>query len=533
MAAKKATRSRSAKARGARTGGKAPRRTKARAAAEADGGAKQPADQSLLTMDQAIGLLKTSRPTFYRWLRSGRVKGMKIGRQWRFRREDIDRFLRGERPSVEVPASVSLQPLIETLERKLKDQGGDPDAARSGPIGDQPIGRAVALMIALGLAADASDMHLAPHEVRGDRGGTATLRFRIAGVMHTMAQFDLRLLPALIARWKPLAGLEPTESRRPLDGRCMAKIDGRDVDMRVCFVPAHGGEAVTVRLLQRDAVMPSLDRMPFAPRDAEKLQDAIHARNGLILCCGPTGCGKTTTLYACLQDINHAEKKIMTVEDPVEYSFAGMVQMPLNPDAGMTFPGAIRSMLRSGADVIFVGEIREPEVMQLCLQASLTGHLVFSTLHTNDAPLTIQRMLDIGAPPFLIADATRLIAAQRLVRTLCPECSEPTELDVAQLEFARQHARQGGLDWEAQPMGFRAARGCARCAETGYRGRTVVAEMLEVTGEIRAAICRGASTGELRTIAVGQGMTTMVAGRLRRAAEGETSIDEVMRVAPK
>ncbi|MBN1347536.1 MAG: Flp pilus assembly complex ATPase component TadA [Phycisphaerae bacterium] len=480
----------------------------------------------LLTMDHAIALLKTTRPTFYRWLRSGKLKGTKVGRQWRFRREDIDRFVTGQGPRIELTADID--PFIRQVRLRLEElnQPVEPDPSLS------QTERAARLMICLGRAMRASDLHLAPHLPEKSEEAVVALRYRVDGVLHHVADLDRRLLAPLIEQLKTMAGCDRTAKEKPQDGRIMLRTEpgGDLIDLRANFLPSALGESLTARLLDRSLVAPSLDRINFSQPVKDKLRRWVEAPWGLIIVTGPTGCGKTTTLYACLCHVAKPEIKVMTVEDPVEFLFPWMIQTQVDEAAGMTFPVAMNAMLRSDPDVIMVGALRDPKVLWLAQAATLTGHLVMSTLHTTEAAGALVRMLDMGSEPFLITDTTKLIVAQRLVRTLCPHCSVATLPDPNLMRRAEQYARTGGLDWSSLDKGFREPRGCAKCGQLGFAGRDVIAEALEVTPEIAAALNRGASVDELRTIAVGQGMATIAADGIRKAANGVTTLEEINRV---
>jgi len=490
-----------------------------------------PGPGELVDMKEAIALLKTTRPTFYRWLRSGKVKGMKVGRQWRFYREDLERFLKGERPRIDLPADIT--PLIENLHRQVEELG----AKDLSPEDATDVERAASLMIVLGVAMRASDIHISAHRLAAAEGTIATVRCRVDGVLQRVASFDVRLLPAIIEQWKRMAACDVHEKLLPQDGRIVVKprepIAGRgdeEIDLRVNFLPATLGESVTARILDRTAVALKLDRIDYASGDREKLLRAVHSPWGLVLLTGPTGSGKTTVLYACLNELDAEKLKIVTVEDPVEFLLEGAVQVPLRLREGLTFERAVRAMLRSDPDVLLVGEVRNLETLNAVVQSALTGHRVLTTLHADEAARGLVRMVDMGVDPFVVAEATKLVMSQRLVRKLCRHCSVKATPASARWKRARQLAQEGGIDWHSLKPEWRKAVGCKKCARTGYRGRTVIAEMLEVTPEIGRALRENASVDELRKIAVAQGMTTMAADGIRRAAKGETTLQEVIRV---
>jgi type II secretory ATPase GspE/PulE/Tfp pilus assembly ATPase PilB-like protein len=273
-----------------------------------------------------------------------------------------------------------------------------------------------------------------------------------------------------------------------------------------------------------------LGQIDYSPRDKQKLRDWLHAPWGIIIVSGPTGSGKTTALYACIRELAKPEQKVMSIENPIEFFLPWVVQMEIRPAAGVTFPVALRSVLRSDPDVVMVGEIRDLETLTISQQCALTGHLVLTTMHADEAARTLRRMVEMGGEPFVVGDATKLVVAQRLVRKLCPQCSKEQQPPEDLLRQAEQLASHGGLDWGALRKEFRSPVGCPKCNNSGYRGRNVIAEALEVTHAIREAVKRGASVDELRTIAVGEGMRTMAAHGIQRAAEGYTAMEEVLRV---
>ena len=491
---------------------------------------KDEADRSeLLTTAEAIESLKTTRATFQRWLKAGRITGMKVGRQWRFTREEIDRFLRGEEaPRVE--STSGRADLLSTLVEMYAETAGKPWA---GP-GD--LADLTTLIIELAVLKHASVIHIDPRagadpavELPAE-SAEASIRFRIDGVLVTLANFDLKLLPALVSRFKALADCDVRELLRPQDSRAVVRTgEGRTLDLRLCFLPAALGECVTARILDPSALSFSFERIGLRDENLDRLRKALHAPYGLILVTGPTGSGKTTTHYSCLAEIVSADKKVMSLEDPVEYHLPGVVQVPVRGDLGLTFEVLLRTVLRSDPDVILVGEVRDRQTMEISCQAAMTGHLVQTTLHAKSAVAALVRLIDLGIAPFLIAEATTLVVAQRIVRVLCPHCSKPGQPDQDVLEKVRRLADDGGLDPASLPADFRRAVGCTKCS-AGYRGRTGIYEVLEVTPAISRGIREGASPEELLRIACAEGMRTMVADGVSRAARGDTTIDEVIRV---
>ena len=475
----------------------------------------------LLDMEGAIAILKTTRPTFYRWLRAGRLKGTKIGRQWRFRRHDIERFLSGQEPEIDLAADIT--PLRDTLRKGLKGNGiGEQDAHES------ELAQSVKLMIHLAAEMGASDIHLEPQP-----GSVAVLRYRLDGVLQPIAELDMRLLPAVVKQWKSLAGCNVNENSRPQEGRILIRFPAfnDELDLRVTFLPVLPGEALSAHLLEPRTARSTIDQMGYAEADTKRLHKWLGSPWGTIVFTGPAGCGKTSALYSCLNETASGSfgPKVMTVEDPVEYLLPGTTQVPVRAELGMTFGSALRAVLRSDADVIMVGEIPDLETLSLSLQAALTGHLVLISLHAGEAAAALHRMVDVGVNLFTVAESTRLIVAQRLVRLLCPRCSVAQKPAEPVITLAKKLALIGGLAWEALPGEFREPAGCKDCNMTGFKGRTVIAEALEVTPRVAAALTRGAGAADLRAIAVSEGMTTMASDGIRRAAQGSTSLAEVMK----
>jgi len=363
----------------------------------------------------------------------------------------------------------------------------------------------------------ASDIHIEPFE------RDLLVRFRIDGVLYEILRAPKRLQSSITSRVKIMGGLNIAEKRLPQDGRIRIKIAGKDIDIRLSTLPTAFGERVVMRLLDRSQVLLELDDLGFAPQNFAQMMDLIHHSHGIILVTGPTGSGKTTTLYAALSKINTPDKNIITIEDPIEYQIAGIGQIQINPKINLTFANGLRSIVRQDPDVVLVGEIRDTETAEIAIQASLTGHLVFSTLHTNDAPSATTRLIDMGIEPFLISSSTLAILAQRLVRNLCKDCRVPVEPD---LQLIKQ------LEGERWLKGatFFNPKGCPSCLDTGYRGRSGIYEMMTIDDEMRGMINRRADANEIKQAARKKGMLTLREDAIQKAAQGFTSMDEVLRV---
>lgn len=382
--------------------------------------------------------------------------------------------------------------------------------------GDAPIVRAVQDLIERAITNRASDIHIEPFGTR------LQIRLRIDGVLHPVHPAPPAVAAAAISsRIKLLAGLDIAERRLPQDGRIQLPIHGRVIDFRVSTVPTLHAESIVVRILDRATLPLDFTALGFAAPLQRALQDAAAKPHGIILVTGPTGSGKTTTLYAALQLQNTTARKILTVEDPIEYQIDGVNQIPIRPAIGLHFADALRSVLRQDPDVILVGEMRDGETARIAIQAALTGHLVLSTLHTNDAAGAITRLLDMGIEPYLVTSTVTGILAQRLVRRLCPACKVP-------LEVARDIFLANGL---VPPEIMFAAQGCDACSWTGYRGRLGIGQWLALDDPIRVAILRHADSAEIARIAQDAGMSTLRADGLRTVALGQTAIDEVLRVS--
>jgi type IV pilus assembly protein PilB len=388
-----------------------------------------------------------------------------------------------------------------------------------GDTGDAPIVRMVSMLLLEAHKLGASDIHLEPLEK------SFRVRFRIDGVLQEMQSPPKMLQSAIISRLKIMTGsMSIAEKRLPQDGRIQVKMGKKSIDLRVSTVPTNHGESMVMRLLDKSSLLLGLPELGFLSDDQETFERLLRAPDGILLVTGPTGSGKTSTLYACLNYINKPDRKIITVEEPVEYQMNGINQVQVNSEIGMTFPAALRSILRQAPNIIMIGEIRDLETASIATNASLTGHLVFSTLHTNDAPSAVARLIDIGVQPFLVATSIRAIMAQRLVRRLCVNCKEPGHLSESELRALRIEASQLG---EAHVM---RAVGCERCRQTGYKGRMGIFEIFEIDDEVRHMVNDRASTMVLRQRAREQGMRTLREDGVRKVLAGLTSAEEVISI---
>lgn len=382
---------------------------------------------------------------------------------------------------------------------------------------DAPIIRLVMHMLTEAMRMKASDIHIEPLET------SVRIRYRLDGKLVHTDSHPKKLLPSIIARLKVMSGtMSIAEKRLPQDGRIQLKMGDKDVDLRVSSVPSNHGESIVMRILDKTALLLGLPELGFFSDDQQSFEQLLGLPDGILLVTGPTGSGKTTTLYACLNVINKPDKKIITVEDPVEYELAGINQVMVKTDIGMSFAAALRAMLRQAPNIIMVGEIRDVETANIAINASLTGHLVFSTLHTNDAPSAVARLSDIGVKPFLIASAVRAVLAQRLVRKLCPICKAPAELTDKEL---RALSLDPSRIVDAEIHG---PVGCDRCRGQGFKGRMGIFEMFSVDDEVRQMINSNLTTGQLRRRARELGMRTLREDGIRKLLAGMTSANEVI-----
>jgi general secretion pathway protein E len=416
-------------------------------------------------------------------------------------------------------ASTLLQKIVEGMGTSEAEGEGDreQDVNQLRDMAfEAPVVRMVSLLIDEAVASQASDIHVEPFEDR------LRIRYRIDGILYDRESPPRRLQAALTSRIKLMAEMNIAERRLPQDGRIRVTAGERRVDIRVSTVPTVHGESLVMRLLDRSSVFLPFDRLGFSPRVAEIFDGLIRRPHGILLVTGPTGSGKTTTLYAALDKINSPEKKIVTIEDPVEYQLTGINQIPVRPKIGLSFATGLRHIVRQDPDVIMVGEIRDLETAEISIQAALTGHLVFSTLHTNDAPGAVARLQDMGAESYLVASVLNGVLAQRLVRRVCATCRAPYEPD------ARNLLAIGVAD--ATGVEIFHGKGCEDCHGTGYRGRVGIYELFMITEEARGLILTRRPTGEMRRHAIEHGMTTLRDDGWAKARAGITTVEEILRV---
>ncbi len=382
---------------------------------------------------------------------------------------------------------------------------------------DLPIVKTVDRLFIEAVEDGVSDIHIEPRET------ALVVRFRVDGIMHEFSTYPIAMHPAVVSRIKILSSLDISERQKPQDGRIQIKIDEKEIDIRVSTLPTHHGEKVVMRLLNRSSVRVKIEHLGFSEKNLAVFDSMLREPYGIILVTGPTGSGKTTTLYAALNDVNSVEKNIITVEDPVEYQLPMINQVQVNIKKDLTFANALRSILRQDPDIIMIGEIRDPETAAIAAESALTGHLVFSTLHTNDAPSSITRLIDMGVEPFLLSPSLIGIVAQRLVRTICSNCRE--EYKPAKNEIAAI-----GLNPSMEGLVFSKGTGCEKCKGTGYKGRTGIHEILLVDNTIRELITNRASLGMIREEAAKKGFKDMRFDGIRKVISGVTTVEELLRV---
>lgn len=415
----------------------------------------------------------------------------------------------------------SIEDVINSLE---DDEDLDEDTSRGFDLASleemadaAPIRKLLNMVLLLAIKDQASDIHFEPFE------DEFKIRVKADGVLYEMVPPPRHLANAIVTRIKVMSNLDIAERRLPQDGRIELNVGGNSVDLRVSVLPTLFGESVVMRVLDRTVVQLDLNKIGLDPGTLSRLRTVIRKPNGIVLVTGPTGSGKTTTLYSVLNELNEVSTKIITTEDPIEYEIYGLLQIPVNPDIEVTFANVLRAILRHDPDIVLVGEIRDFETAEISVQSALTGHLVFSTLHTNDAPSAITRLRDMGIPPFLITATVEAILAQRLVRKICVECRtefEPSDELLMELQLPLAQARK---------YKFYYGRGCQRCNNTGYKGRTGLYELMEINDDIRDLISSDATVDDVRNLARSQGMTSLRESGLKLIFDGITTIDEVVR----
>ena len=421
----------------------------------------------------------------------------------------------------EESADSMLQEFTDTaIDFTETEQEGDEDESVVDE-NSAPVVRLVQLMISEAVQLKASDIHVEPFEDR------VRVRYRIDGVLIERDNPPRRMLAPIISRIKILGRMDISERRRPQDGRIKIKAGSKELDLRVSVIPTNHGQSVVMRLLDKDNIKVGVPQLGLSSKNMETFEGLMRRPNGIILVTGPTGSGKTTTLYAGLNELNRPDRKIITAEDPVEYYLPGINQTEVRHSIGLDFSRIIKAMLRQAPNVILVGEMRDNETASMGIQASLTGHLVFSTLHTNDAPSSMTRMVDMGVPPYLVATSVIGVLAQRLVRTICHKCKQPhtpTDLDI----------ESSGITTEmAATANFAKGRGCGSCQGTGFKGRLGIFELMLMTSRVRQMVFSRASTRDLRVAAIEEGMITLYRDGIDKWMNGITSLDEVFRVAKR
>jgi general secretion pathway protein E len=384
---------------------------------------------------------------------------------------------------------------------------------------EAPIIRMVNRVMVQAFRERASDIHIEPYQT------DLKVRYRIDGILHDVLTLPKRIHSAVVSRIKVMAALNIAEKRLPQDGRIGIKLGEHSVDLRISVVPTVNGERVVMRILDKSSVLYGLEELGFYPDDLARIERLIRQEHGIILVTGPTGSGKTTSLYSMLNRINSPDKNILTIEDPIEYQLKGIGQIPVNAKVGLTFASGLRSIVRQDPDVILVGEIRDLETAEIAIQAALTGHLVFSTLHTNDSASAVTRLIDMGIEPFLVTSSVNAILAQRLVRKICPACRQqyfPEDESLLEIGLSKDMLDRDGYL-------FRGA-GCSECIGTGYKGRTGIYEILPMSDAIRSTVLKTSDSGAIKSVAIGEGLHTLRQDGARKVEDGGTTIEEVLRV---
>jgi type IV pilus assembly protein PilB len=438
--------------------------------------------------------------------------------------EDIQQSIERHYGAEEEAVAKMLEEISSGDIRYVHDDGRaltSEEQEKEGPAEEAPVIKLVSLLIMEAFRNRASDIHLEP------LGRKFRIRYRIDGVCHEVEGPPRRLQGSVLSRVKIMAGMDIAEKRLPQDGRILIKVLGREIDLRVSALPGNHGESIVMRILDKESLLLGLSELGFSSEDQKVYEKLIQLPHGVLLITGPTGSGKTTTLYGCLNYINRPDRKIITVEDPIEYMLAGINQVQVNEEIGLSFAAALRSILRQAPNVIMIGEIRDLETAEIAINASLTGHLVFSTLHTNDAPSAVPRLIDMGVKPFLVASALQSVMAQRLVRRLCSECTVPYTPE--DYELLAMGLKKEDLKGSKISKGT----GCAACHNTGFRGRIGIFELMTVNDDIQKLIYQCVPATEIRKVARQYGMKTLREDGMLKVMGGVSTFGEVMRITQK
>jgi type IV pilus assembly protein PilB len=475
------------------------------------------ADAEVLDLASAANLLKVSKPTFYRWLAQDKIKGFKAGGQWRFYKRDLEAFLRAEEPSA---LQIDADALRKAVTQARKSKGLKPiEWPEAETAEERTVIGTVNTLIGDAIEARASDIHF-------DNNVDETLvRYRVDGVLNEVMTLPRDAALPLVSRLKLMGDMDIAERRLPQNGRISVGFQGREYDLRVTTVPAIFGESAICRILDPNISLIGLDVLGFSKGTQRSFEERLRMPFGLIVVSGPAGSGRTTTLYSSLNLLNTPERKICTVEDPVEFRLRNVMQVHVNRKMGLTTAAAMRTFMRSDPDIVMVGDLRDLETAEACVNAAMTGHLVLTAMLPLDAPSVVTRLIDMGLEPFLVSASLNAVLAQRLLRRVCGECRERYEPSPHALQRL-----QVETDLDITHAEFYRGKGCSECRNTGYRGRTSVFELLAVGDVIRELIARPASTAELQAAAVEAGMTTLLKDGVEKAMQGITTIEEVMRV---
>lgn len=482
----------------------------------------------IFTLDQAVQFLGTSKPTIYRLLRQDALKGLRVGRQWRFRKTDLQVYMERKPEAVAVVATQELEDAYQFFMGRLRE--GEETAAADAISDDDKIIAIVNAIFGLAIRSGASDIHFSAMRPQDSEEVSVVVGFRVDGVMHEISRLPLRLLNPLLGRIKVMADMNAAQRDVPQDGRIFLRWRDREINVRVSSCPTAFGESVVMGLLDRSALSRRLEELQMAPHDLERLREWLGRPNGQIYFCGPMGSGRTTTLYAALQELNTPGRKLMTIEDPVEWQMPGVVQVFVDRRAGLTIASVLRTFLRQDPDVVMASGIDDDEAAQAATQLALTGHLLLSSMPVGGALMAAERLRHMGVEAFLITSTLVGLMAQSLARRICPHCREE---NVAVAENIGQRLRelsaQGGYSLPADTI-FARGRGCEQCHGTGYRGRVPLYELVTWSAPLAQAFERGAEREEMMRIAIENGTTTMLADGARKAAEGHTTLEEVLRV---